>query len=417
MGYQFPLIYHINDVLPHVEGRPEFVVADKGSYKVINYVMQTPDTFRPPLPSKLDGQWIWDIGDLIRRECRGIIFDSATGEVIGRRYHKFFNINERFETLVENIDFSKPHVILEKLDGSMITPFQTSDGVIHWGTKMGETDVARPVVQFIENHPEYLKAVQMMIQWKITPIFEWCSQKNRVVIDHPKDRLVLTAMRHINTGQYLGYSAMKFVNYSYFDDKIDIVRDILNGERPVLDGQNIIDAARDLVGEEGYVVRFDDGHMVKVKSDWYVAIHKAKEDLLYERNVVKLILDEKIDDVVSFLMDGDKARVLRYMAVFNSNMISEIESCARASYKFIAMNHLSRKDFALQCADAFGPLKSLIFNDFSMIGNITFDRWVNKFGMDVRALIYSKTSSNSTWERFKSDMHWNLEYYSDVPTE
>jgi hypothetical protein len=38
----------------------------------------------------------------------------------GCRYHKFFNINESREANVANIDFSRPHVILEKLDGSMV---------------------------------------------------------------------------------------------------------------------------------------------------------------------------------------------------------------------------------------------------------------------------------------------------------
>ena len=52
---------------------------------------------------------------------------------------KFFNVNEREETLIQHIDFSQPHLILEKLDGSMITPFEV-DSRIRWGTKMGLTD-------------------------------------------------------------------------------------------------------------------------------------------------------------------------------------------------------------------------------------------------------------------------------------
>jgi tRNA splicing ligase len=59
---------------------------------------------------------------------------SKEGKVIARRYHKFFNINEIDETKVENIDTSQPFVILEKLDGSMVSPY-ISEGKLRFATK------------------------------------------------------------------------------------------------------------------------------------------------------------------------------------------------------------------------------------------------------------------------------------------
>jgi len=38
-------------------------------------------------------------------------------QVISRRLHKFFNIGELPETESERVDISRPHVILEKMDG------------------------------------------------------------------------------------------------------------------------------------------------------------------------------------------------------------------------------------------------------------------------------------------------------------
>lgn len=195
MNYEFPVIKHIDEVLPHVQGREEFVVADRDTFIVINYIMQTSDTFRP----------ITEPGDLIRRECRGMIFDKATGKVIGRRYHKFFNIMEREETLLEHINFDKPHVILEKLDGSMITPFITSDGVFRVGTKMGETEIAQQAKEFILARPSLHKFCIKTCTEGYTPIFEWCSLKNRIVVAYPEDKLVLTAIRHMVTGQYIPF--------------------------------------------------------------------------------------------------------------------------------------------------------------------------------------------------------------------
>ena len=37
MNYDFPVIKNISDVLPAIEGRDEFVVAEKDGYNVINY--------------------------------------------------------------------------------------------------------------------------------------------------------------------------------------------------------------------------------------------------------------------------------------------------------------------------------------------------------------------------------------------
>ena len=45
MNYEFPIINKISDVLPAIEGRDEFVVAEKEGYTVINYNVMMADTF------------------------------------------------------------------------------------------------------------------------------------------------------------------------------------------------------------------------------------------------------------------------------------------------------------------------------------------------------------------------------------
>lgn len=57
----------------------------------------------------------------MNRECRGIIFHKETGNLVARRLHKFFNINEMDETKAERIDLSKPHILLTKADGLNLT--------------------------------------------------------------------------------------------------------------------------------------------------------------------------------------------------------------------------------------------------------------------------------------------------------
>ena len=207
MKFEFPIINHINDVLPAIEGRSEFIVAERDGYKVVNYVVSMTDTFPNIMlcENKHSGKlgpafYPEDHHAIIRRECRGIIFDTD-GNILARRLHKFFNINEREETQIDNVDFSRPHVILEKLDGSMITPIKIGDN-IRWGTKMGLTDVAKPVEEFVKKTPKYEDFVRHIISLDKTAIFEWCSRSQRIVIDYPVDRLVLTAIRNNVTGEY-----------------------------------------------------------------------------------------------------------------------------------------------------------------------------------------------------------------------
>lgn len=212
MNYKFPYITNISDVLPAIEGRDEFVVAEKEGYTVINYNVMMADTFPNVLeevPVKnWDGSngmsWRFDPYAAIRCECRGIIFDSKTGDIIRRPFHKFFNVNEREETQDHVVDLSRPHVILEKLDGSMIAVF-AHEGKLIWGTKMVAQDFHELVEQFVkESDIDYEGFCWELINSGHTPIFEWMHPQKRIVIDYGKEpTLTLTAIRNIVTGAYV----------------------------------------------------------------------------------------------------------------------------------------------------------------------------------------------------------------------
>lgn len=397
MFYDFPHIRHINDVLPHIEGCDDFVVVDKGAYTVINYVVMSSDTFRPIRSDDPIGS----LTSKIRRECRGIIFDNATGMIIRRPFHKFFNLNEREETI--GVDLNQPHVILEKLDGSMIAPFITSDNIIRWGTKMGETEVAKPVIEFLRANTKYVSAALWMMEVGITPIFEWMSRDNQIVIDYGEPRLVLTAMRNLITGAYRNY------------EDLDIVRQIFDIEiveqfRGTADSmEQLADHTRQIVNEEGYVVRFADGHMVKIKSDWYVAIHKAKENLLYERYVIDMIINNTIDDVKPYLTNNDLKRVDQYTDQFISWLSKTIIDVASRSWDLLN-NGISRKEFALNHAETFGPFKSVIFRRFDESINHVYTTWLQIIQEDVRKTVLQNCISNSKLEQFKRSANFNTEW-------
>jgi len=201
MKYQFPVINHISEVQAAVRGLDEFICADRGDHLIFNYLVNFSTTFPDPM-SVNDPETARLYA--LRRECRGLIFSKATGRVIRRPYHKFFNLNERPETSQNNIDLSQDHTVLTKLDGSMIAPFY-SEGQLRFGTKMGITEVAGPAEKFAYASRSYIDFSRNLIADGYTPIFEWTSRQQRIIIDYPEENLILTAIRHMITGEYLPY--------------------------------------------------------------------------------------------------------------------------------------------------------------------------------------------------------------------
>jgi RNA ligase len=332
MNYDFPEIKTIQDVLPHIKDRDEFRVMEKDWYTVINYAVAFDTTFE------------WDSNDLVgssvRRECRGLIFDD-NGVLISRPYNKFFNAGEKEETQLNRINLYEPHVVLEKLDGSMIRPIQTADE-FRLATKAGITDISEQAEEFISGKTHYSTFINKCIQKGTTPIFEWCSRKNRIVIDYPEDQLILTGMRYNNTGKYVDYEVM--VNYATAWN-IPVVKAIEG-----LSVQNIelfVKQIREWDDGEGVVVRFSSGKMVKVKADDYVLRHRSKDSISQEKNVLQTILEDSVDDLVPLLAPNDVERLRSFEGAFWVGL--EDVACDLAEL-FVTGNtkYPDKKDFAVE---------------------------------------------------------------------
>ena len=379
MNYEFPTIRNISDVLPAIEGRDEFVVAVKEGYTVINYNVMMADTFDCD----------------IRRECRGIIFDTATGEIIRRPFHKFFNVNEREETQDNVVDLSQDHRILEKLDGSMIAPFVV-DGQLIWGTKMGATDVAEPVDDFATLNEEYGIFARFTIRRGYTPIFEWCSRKQRIVLDYKEDQLILTGIRDLTTGRYMSHDLMEAHAEAY---RIPTVRTF----EPETDMKAFVETVRDLEDVEGFVVRFSDGHMIKLKCDWYVQIHKAKEKILQDRNIVELILDDKLDDVKAHLPPEDRDRLTQFESYFNLKVADVVFYLAN-DLTWIREDFIDRKTFALEHAGRYDQyMRALIFKNFDELDH-------KKYWDDVRNTIRNNLTKTVKYEAIRDAWFPGVKY-------
>jgi len=382
MLYNFPTINNIDDVLPHINKYEEIKVYEKDWYIVVDYVVALENTFS------------WDtsniLGSAIRRECRGLLFDKKTGVIISRPYHKFFNIGEKEETQFNAVDLNSPHIILDKLDGSMVRPIPSENGY-SLGTRAGVTDVSKQAEEFINGKANYNTFISKCIQKNVTPIFEWTSRKTRIVLDYPEDNLILTAIRYNNSGEYTNYKVMKDYANAWGIPVVVVSHIDSHNEYDV---KSIVLAIRGWLEYEGVIIRFNSGHMLKSKCDDYVLKHKGKDQISLEKNVVKLILNDSVDDMIPILYEGDVERLINFKEGFWKSvdevcgMLTEMFDSANTSYP-------DQKEFSVEFVLKMKLSKPLAGIMYAM-----------KSGKTAREIVLNKIEKSTTSQTKIDENRW-----------
>ena len=118
----------LEEVRKSIEGRLEFreFVYEEKDVSIFSYTLVKADSFPDPNQALDDAtRRLWQVNLFkrkIRRELRGLAFSRSSSQVISRRFHKFFNINEKEETNTENIQLGEDCVLLEASFFPFISP-------------------------------------------------------------------------------------------------------------------------------------------------------------------------------------------------------------------------------------------------------------------------------------------------------
>ena len=184
----------------------------------------------------------------------------------------------------------------------MIRPLYTG-GKLRLGTKMGVTDIAEEAEKLLTKE-QYEWLEQVMVTG-VTPIFEYIAPTNKIVIEYGEPKLVLLAMRNNVSGNY----------YMPHQNHFKVVPQYGSVDGTLYD---YIERARQQQGREGDIIRFASGHMIKIKNDWYVRIHKTKDLIRTERNIADIIVNEQLDDVLPLLDASDLMTVREYEKRFDA---------------------------------------------------------------------------------------------------
>jgi T4 RnlA family RNA ligase len=202
-------------------------------------------------------------------------------------------------------------------------------------------------------------------------MFEYCSPTAQIVLRYEKDGLQLISVRDNHTGLYLPYVHMAQLATKY---NVPVVRHWkpeefgleINSEgsasMPINDKS--LPALRQREGVEGFVIRFENGEMYKIKTQWYFSLNKSLDLLKHrsERHLWQSILEEKFDDVKGKWHDMFRAlnRLIHFaaylpddlreiMVQFAEDLTANIEKTARRMLETVETarkTHTTKKDMA-----------------------------------------------------------------------
>ena len=320
----------IEDVLPHLTDGNGIIVSEREEYTVIDYLFAMKETFDSDMAL----------------QCRGLKFDKS-GKIIARPFHKFFNMGEREDPL--HMDWSRDHVVMDKLDGSMIHPAIIA-GELVFMTRMGITDHANAALSHATEAVLKLCRDQLANGW--TPMFEYTGPENRIVVAYEEPCLTLLAVREMITGVYRSHDALVALAAEYGVPIVGTIQSVNDIKQFLADGRALQDV-------EGYVIAFEDGHRVKLKADAYVLRHRAVSGLHSEKTVLNWVVKNAVDDVIPLLATDAVERLLN----FQKEVETGIATRTTAVETFCeAHRDMERRDFAIAAQKGLDkPLRAAAF--------------------------------------------------------
>lgn len=313
-------------------------VVDGYNISIFLYKLSWYDNFKCPLPHDLS---------IEANEMRGTCYVFNEDGTLFKRYlmlDKFWNLNQVSETLYQNVKDLKISSIQAKEDGSLIRFIKLPNGKIIPKTKgsLSAPEQLDLVNEIMLNNKELMRLVEMSLNNDIALFFELTSFKNKIVLDYKTTDLILLKARDENTGEYIDienfkeYAVTVPVKYNYTLDEM-------------------IELSTTLEGIEGWVIQFENGFLVKLKTDWYRRMHRLlTESLNRENDIIILILNETIDDVISEVPEDQVEKRL-----FVEDIIKKVNQYMSETYhdintfmqdKFINECNSNVKEFAIKYA-------------------------------------------------------------------
>jgi T4 RnlA family RNA ligase len=243
-------------------------------------------------------------------DMRGVTFVFNEDGTLYKRFlmlKKFFNVNQVEETQLSLLKSKKVKYVTIKEDGSLIAFMNLPNGEVFAKTQAGFTNEQSVNAMMLYKNQKGIKEfVDDALEAGFTPLFEYVSYDNRIVLKYATKELILIGVRDNKYDTYI--SAHEMVN-SGKDLQIPYIKPVNIESLDKLE-----DMMKTLSDMEGVVVEFEDGQLVKWKTVWYFNLHGIRTvNIFREDFVIRNYLEETLDDVTQELNMTDDADAFKFI--------------------------------------------------------------------------------------------------------
>ncbi len=134
-----------------------------------------------------------------------------------------------------------------------------------------------------------------------------------------------------------------------------------------------------------------------------IQIHKAKEAILQDRNIVELILEEHLDDIKAHLPAEDRFELSRFEHLFNIEVYGQAQLISNM-LEHIRDENIDRKTFALEIAPKFDQYtRATIFKCWDETDD-------HKIVDAVKNVIRNNLSKNAKYEEIRAAWFNGVKY-------
>jgi len=216
---------------------------------------------------------------------------------------KFFNLNQVENTQYDVIKDKIISGVTEKEDGSLIAVMQLPNGSLFPKTigsfDNEQTTGARKILD--ENEELRIFCIGG-VKMGYTPLFEYVSWDNRIVLKYSKPELRFIGVRDNYDGRF----------ENVYDKKWSLPVNATKIVEYTLD--ELIEKSKTEEDKEGWVVKFEDGQMIKIKTEWYFRLHGIRTmNIFREDFVIRNYLEENLDDIVSQLDEKEDEDAFKFV--------------------------------------------------------------------------------------------------------
>ena len=252
-----------------------------------------------------------DFNESIVRECRGLILNEDTYDVVSYPFNKFGNVGEG--VWVDNIDWNSAHV-LEKCDGSIIKIVKVNGKLListNGCILASECNISNITESSLKNFEDlfYWAIKEQFPNFKqdwfeqlfkegYTYIFELCTNANKVVVPHPEPKVYFIGIRNNKT-----YKEVYIFDHDF--SKIFPTPKIF----PLKTLDECIAATQAMPwDEEGYVVVDKNFNRVKIKSPAYLLAHQlANNGNMSIRRAIDIYMAGECDEILAYFPEYKSA--------------------------------------------------------------------------------------------------------------